>query len=64
MIPPSLRGMLVRIAGNRPPGPILISAGLVGGWTSNELIGFGFRPASEGKWLAPAEWRLDRARTG
>jgi hypothetical protein len=49
--------MLVNIAGKRPPGPILISADVVGGWTRNELLTFGFSPAPDGKWLAPAEWR-------
>jgi hypothetical protein len=57
MIPPALRRMLVNIAGKRPPGPILISADVVGGWTRNELLTFGFSPAPDGKWLAPAEWR-------
>jgi hypothetical protein len=57
MIPPELRRMLVSIEGGRPPGPIQISASLVGNWTTNELLTFGFRHASGGKWLAPAEWR-------
>lgn len=57
MIPPDLRRMLVNIAGKRPPGPLLISAALVGSWTRNELLTFGFSPAPDGMWLAPAEWR-------
>jgi hypothetical protein len=61
MIPPELRRMLVRIAGSRMPGPIQISAALVGGWTGNELVGFGFRRTAGEKWLAPADWQLDGA---
>jgi hypothetical protein len=59
MIPPELRQMLVRIAGTRAPCPIHISAALVGGWTGNELVGFGFRRTPDGGWLAPAGWKLD-----
>jgi hypothetical protein len=57
MIPPELRRMLVSIAGKRTPGPLQISAALVGCWTRNELLGFGFRRTPDGQWLAPAEWR-------
>jgi hypothetical protein len=57
MMPPELRKMLVRIAGARAPGPIRIAAALVGGWTRNELITFGFRCTPDGSWLAPAEWK-------
>jgi len=57
MIPPELRRMLTSIDGRRAPGPIQISASLVGSWTSNELLTFGFRRTSGGRWLAPAEWR-------
>jgi hypothetical protein len=57
MIPPELRRMLVRIAGKRAPGPIQIAAALVGSWTRNELLTFGFRLTPDGNWLAPAEWR-------
>ena len=61
MMPPTLRRMLVSIEGRRPPGPILISAALVGSWTRNELLAFGFSPAPDGKWLAPAGWRTPSA---
>ena len=57
MLPPELRRMLVRIAGNRAPGPIEIAAALVGSWTHNELLTFGFRRTPDGRWLAPAGWR-------
>jgi hypothetical protein len=57
MLPPELRRMLTRIAGNRAPGPIRISAALTGTWTGNELLTFGFRRMPDGRWLAPAEWR-------
>ena len=59
MIPPELRQMLVRIAGRRAGGPIEIAAALVGGWTDDELITFGFRRLRKGNWLAPAEWRTE-----
>jgi hypothetical protein len=57
MIPPELRRMLVRIAGNRAPGPVRISAALAGNWTRSELLFFGFRRTLDGRWLAPPEWR-------
>ena len=57
MIPPRLRQMLVAVAGKRPPGPLQLSAALVGGWTRGELLAFGFRRTREGNWLAPAEWK-------
>jgi hypothetical protein len=57
MMPPELRRMLVRIAGQRATGPIQIAAALVGNWTHDELLWFGFRPTLDGKWLAPAGWR-------
>ncbi len=57
MLPPELRRMLVSIAGRRTPGPIQLAAGLVGSWTRNELLTFGFRLMPDGKWLAPAGWR-------
>ncbi len=57
MLPPELRRMLVRIAGTRAPGPIEITAALVGGWTHGELLTFGFRRKADGRRLAPAEWR-------
>jgi hypothetical protein len=57
MIPPALRQMLVRIAGKRTPASIEIAAVLVGNWTHNELLTFGFRRTADGKWLAPAGWR-------
>jgi hypothetical protein len=57
VIPPSLRNMLVRIAGTRTPGPIHLSAALVASWTASELATFGFRRTADGGWLAPAGWR-------
>ncbi len=56
MIPPRLRQMLAVVAGKRPPGPLQLSAALVGGWTEGELLAFGFRRMPDGKWLAPPEW--------
>jgi hypothetical protein len=57
MLPPELRRMLVKIAGTRAPGPIEVTAALVGGWTHGELLTFVFRRKADGRWLAPAEWR-------
>jgi len=56
MMPPELRRMLTHIAGKRVPGPIEVTAALVGKWTGNELVGFGFRRVPDGKWLAPVGW--------
>jgi hypothetical protein len=56
MMPPELRRMLANIAGKRMPGPIHLTAALVGNWTRNELVGFGFIRVPDGKWLAPAGW--------
>jgi hypothetical protein len=57
MIPPELRGMLLRIAGRRNPVHVEIADALVGSWTQGELLAFGFRRTRDGRWLAPPEWR-------